>query len=59
MEEEYLRPAEVAKRLKVSRRTVYNWMRDGSLAYLKAGKTCLITPSALEACLSGGKKGAK
>ena len=57
MEEEYLRPAEIAAKMKISRQTVYNWMRSGALEYRRTGNTVLITPAALEACIaSGGKK---
>lgn len=55
MDEEYYTVDEVAKRLRVSRATVYNWMRDGSLTYVVVGKDRRITGSAVRAFVKPGK----
>jgi len=48
---EYLTPDEVAKHLQVSRQVVYNWINDGRLRAVKAGRTLRIPQYALEAFL--------
>lgn len=47
----YLTPDDVASRLQVSRQVVYNWINDGRLRAVKAGRTLRIPDSALEAFL--------
>jgi len=37
--DELLEKAETARRLKISTRTLDQWMRDGRVPYLKIGKT--------------------
>lgn len=44
-----LTPEEVAERLRVSRPTVYAWLKMGQLRGLRAGKVWRITPAALAA----------
>lgn len=44
---EMLTPAEAAKLLKVTERTLYNWLRKGALPALKIGGTWRINASAL------------
>ena len=51
MTTDYLTPDEVASRLQVSRQVVYNWINDGRLRAVKAGRTLRIPPFALEAFL--------
>jgi excisionase family DNA binding protein len=51
MTTDYLTPDEVASRLQVSRQVVYNWINDGRLRAVKAGRTLRIPHSALEAFL--------
>ena len=51
MTTEYLTPDDVASRLQVSRQVVYNWINDGRLRAVKAGRTLRIPDSALEAFL--------
>ena len=51
MTTDYLTPDEVASRLQVSRQVVYNWINDGRLRAVKAGRTLRIPDSALEAFL--------
>jgi excisionase family DNA binding protein len=47
---EYLTTQEVAERLRVTRRTVYNWITGGRLAADKAGpKLWRVTPAQLDA----------
>ena len=55
MEEEYYTIDEVAERLKVTRKTVYDWMRSGELAYVQVGSRRRITQSALRAFIRQGK----
>jgi excisionase family DNA binding protein len=49
MIEELYTPEEIAQRLKVTRRTVYTWLKDGDLQAMKAGKGWRISPAQLEA----------
>ena len=51
MATEYLTPDEVASSLQVSRQVVYNWINDGRLRAVKAGRTLRIPHYALEAFL--------
>jgi excisionase family DNA binding protein len=51
MTNSYLTPDDVASRLQVSRQVVYNWINDGRLRAVKAGRTLRISESALEAFL--------
>ncbi len=47
---DYLTPQEVAARLRVSRRTVYNWIKDGHLGADRAGpKLWLVSHAQLDA----------
>lgn len=48
---DYLTPDDVASNLQVSRQVVYNWINDGRLRAVKAGRTLRIPHSALEAFL--------
>ena len=47
----YLTPDEVASQLQVSRQVVYNWINDGRLRAVKAGRTLRIPHYALDAFL--------
>jgi excisionase family DNA binding protein len=47
----YLTPDDVASRLQVSRQVVYNWINDGRLRAVKAGRTLRIPPDTLDAFL--------
>jgi excisionase family DNA binding protein len=49
--EPLLTPEEVAERLRVSRPTVYAWLKMGRLQGLRAGKVWRIRPADLEAFL--------
>jgi excisionase family DNA binding protein len=51
MTTDYLTPDEVASRLQVSRQVVYNWINDGRLRAVKAGRTLRIPHFALDAFL--------
>jgi excisionase family DNA binding protein len=51
MTTDYLTPDDVASHLQVSRQVVYNWINDGRLRAVKAGRTLRIPHSALEAFL--------
>jgi excisionase family DNA binding protein len=51
MASDYLTPDDVASHLKVSRQVVYNWINDGRLRAVKAGRTLRIPQYALEAFL--------
>ena len=46
---EYLTPAEIAERLKVTRRTVYKWIDEGKLQAYKVGVNVRIKREDLEA----------
>lgn len=45
---EYLTPEEVAEKLRVSQRTVYEWLRNGRLRGLQVGRWWRIRPADLE-----------
>jgi excisionase family DNA binding protein len=51
MTTDYLTPDDVASHLHVSRQVVYNWINDGRLRAVKAGRTLRIPHYALEAFL--------
>jgi excisionase family DNA binding protein len=51
MTTDYLTPDDVALHLHVSRQVVYNWINDGRLRAVKAGRTLRIPLDALEAFL--------
>ena len=42
-------PEEIADKLKMSRSTVYRWLRNGELKSFKAGKLWRVTRADLEA----------
>jgi excisionase family DNA binding protein len=49
-EEEYVKPTDVARRLKVSRGAVYKWIREGKLRAVKFGDRAVRIPrSSIEA----------
>ena len=49
----YYSPDELAEFLKVTRRTVYNWLHSGQLQASKAGKGWRVSQGQLDAFLSG------
>jgi excisionase family DNA binding protein len=51
MATDYLTPDEVASQLQVSRQVVYNWINDGRLRAVKAGRTLRIPQYALDSFL--------
>ena len=51
MSTDYFTPDEVASQLQVSRQVVYNWINDGRLRAVKAGRTLRIPHYALDAFL--------
>lgn len=51
MATDYFTPDEVASQLQVSRQVVYNWINDGRLRAVKAGRTLRISHYALDAFL--------
>jgi len=53
VDERYLTLPEVAERLKMSRRTVYRWIKDGDLNAYKFANEYRITESDLKAFLEG------
>lgn len=57
MEEEYFTVDEVAKRFKVTRKTVYDWMREGQLRYVLVGERRRIARSALVEFVRPGMPG--
>jgi excisionase family DNA binding protein len=54
VDEEYFTVDEVAERLRVSRATVYNWMRSKALPYVVVGDKRRITGSAIRAFVRPG-----
>ncbi len=48
VDERYLTLPEVAERLKVSRRTIYRWIKNGDLDAYQFGREYRITESALK-----------
>jgi len=56
MVEKYYTPEEVAELLKVSRETVYNWLRSGKLKGVKVFNFWRISESELNRLLKGEKK---
>lgn len=48
MEEKYYTPDEVAELLKVTRRSVYTWIKDDKIAAVKVGASWRIPASAVE-----------
>jgi excisionase family DNA binding protein len=48
MSEQYYTVREVAERFKVSRQSVYDWIREGRLRAVKLGNRTRIPESALE-----------
>lgn len=55
MEEEFVRPVDVAKRLGVSRQAVYKWINDGRLESARFGASVRIPRAALEAFIRLGR----
>jgi excisionase family DNA binding protein len=51
MNEKLLTPEQVAERLQVTGRTVYAWLRSGTLPALKLGRLWRIRPEDLETFL--------
>jgi len=56
MTEKLLTPEQVAERLQVTERTVYGWLRRGTLPALKLGRLWRIRPEDLEAFLERARK---
>ncbi len=55
MNEKLLTPAQVAERLQITERTVYEWIRGGKLTALKLGRLWRIRQDELEAFLEGAR----
>ena len=55
MNEKLLPPAQVAERLQITERTVYEWIRGGKLTALKLGRLWRIRQDDLEAFLERAK----
>lgn len=49
--DEFLTPEEVSKLLKVTRLTVYRWIKEGELKAVKAGRAVRVRREDLEAFL--------
>ncbi len=54
--EKYYTPEEIAANLKVSRKTIYNWIQKGSLKAVKIGHFWRVSESELNRLLKGEKK---
>jgi excisionase family DNA binding protein len=59
VDERYATLPEVAERLKVSRRTVYRWIKNGDLDAYQFGREYRITESALKDFLKAHRTRAK
>ena len=59
VDERYLTLPEVAERLKVSRRTIYRWIKSGDLNAYQFGREYRITESALKDYLEAHRFRAK
>ena len=59
VDERYATLPEVAERLKVSRRTVYRWIKNGDLKAYQFGREYRITESALKQFLEAHQFRAK
>jgi excisionase family DNA binding protein len=59
VDERYATLPEVAERLKVSRRTVYRWIKNGDLDAYQFGREYRITESALKDFLEAHRTRAK
>ena len=55
MNEKLLTPEQVAERLQVTERTVYGWLRRGTLPALKLGRLWRVRPEDLEAFLENAR----
>jgi excisionase family DNA binding protein len=55
VDEEYFTVAQVAEKFQVSKATVYNWMRLGTLRYVEVGGDRRITGSAIRAFVRPGR----
>lgn len=53
---EYYTPEEVAIKLKVSRRTIYNWIQEGKLKAVKIGHFWRISESELNRIFGENEK---
>ena len=54
--EKYYTPEESAANLKVSRKTIYNWIQGGRLKAVKIGHFWRVSESELNRLLKGEKK---
>ncbi len=57
MRESYLKPSEVAEKVRISRSSLFRWVREGRFpAPIKLGKRVLWAESEVETFLSASKK---
>ena len=54
--DKYYTPEEIAANLKVSRKTIYNWIQKGHLKAVKIGHFWRVSESELNRLLKGEKK---
>ena len=54
--EKYYTPEEIAANLKVSRKTIYNWIQKGHLKAVKIGHFWRISESELNRLLKGAEQ---
>jgi excisionase family DNA binding protein len=54
---EYYKPQEVAIRMRVSIRTVYAWIKDGTIPGVQIGRTVRIPAAPFEALMERMRKG--
>ena len=54
--EPYYTPDEIAERLKITRRTIYQWLKQGRLKGVKLGDLWRVSESDLKAFLAGDQE---
>jgi excisionase family DNA binding protein len=59
VEEQYYTVQEIAKRLRVTRQAIYNWIDEGRLQAVKVGRSLRIPESALRAFIQPAEPGAR
>ena len=55
--QEYLRAAEVARRMHVSPRQVFRWLRAGTLDGIRIGKVVRVDPQSVDRLLASSRIG--
>lgn len=59
VEDQYYTVQEIAKRLRVTRQAIYNWIDEGRLQAVKVGRSLRIPESAVKAFIKPAEPGAR